>query len=320
VTRGPADRTPEQGFLHVAAVVRSDDELSEAATRWTREGVDAGDLVVVGGTPSFQQAVAEDFGDVDRVWFDDRVRPNGRRGPDALAAVLAMSQQAVQDGSGRLRVLAQVDQPDDGRVVREFACLESAANLMPIAAPTATLCIYDERRLPQELIRTAAATHPGLFTTEGVRANESFVDPHEFVRGLAVPREPLQDTVPLLAVDEATSLADLRHALGAELVRAVDDADRREDLHLAISEMAANAFRHGGRPVGARLWASGDRLVCTISDAGGGVDPLRGYWPAHGQDLGQGGMGLWLARKLCDHVDLMSDERGTTVRLATALR
>jgi hypothetical protein len=31
-------------------------------------------------------------------------------------------------------------------------------------------------------------------------------------------------------------------------------------------------------------------------------------------------MGLWLARKLCDHVDLISDERGTTVRLATALR
>ncbi len=57
-----------------------------------------------------------------------------------------------------------------------------------------------------------------------------------------------------------------------------------------------------------------------VTDGGGGVDPLRGYWPAHGQDLGRGGMGLWLARKLCDHVDLSSDPRGTTVRLATALR
>jgi len=319
VTGAPAHRPAEAGIFHVAALVRSDEELSGAAARWTREGIDAGDLVVIGGTPSFQQAVAEDFGDVDRVWFDDRVRPNGRRGPDALAAVLAMSEQALQNGSGRLRVLAQVDQPDDGRVVREFACLESAANLMPIAAPTATLCIYDERRLPQELMRTAAATHPGLFTVDGVRPSDAFVDPHEFVRGLPVPREPLQDTVPLLAVDDASSLADLRHALGAELVRTVDDADRREDLHLAISEMAANAFRHGGRPVGARLWASADRLVCTISDGGRGVDPLRGYWPAHGQDLSRGGMGLWLARKLCDHVDLMSDS-GTTVRLATALR
>src|SRR5215210_1515330 len=149
VTGAPAHRPAEAGIFHVAALVRSDEELSGAAARWTREGIDAGDLVVIGGTPSFQQAVAEDFGDVDRVWFDDRVRPNGRRGPDALAAVLAMSEQALQNGSGRLRVLAQVDQPDDGRVVREFACLESAANLMPIAAPTATLCIYDERRLPQ---------------------------------------------------------------------------------------------------------------------------------------------------------------------------
>jgi anti-sigma regulatory factor (Ser/Thr protein kinase) len=276
--------------------------------------------VVIGGTPSFQQAVAEEFGDDDRVTFDDRVRPNGRRGPDAMSAVIASSEEAARSGSGRLRVLAQVDQPDDPRIVREFACLEAASNLMPIEAPAATLCIYDERRLPSELVSTAAATHPNVFASDGVRPSDGYVDPHEFVRGLPVPREPLQDSLPLLAIDAASSLADLRHALGAQLVLAVHDRDRREDLHLAISEMAANAFRHGRRPVGARLWATEDRLVCTISDGGLGVDPLRGYWPAHGRDLSRGGMGLWLARKLCDHVDLISDGHGTTVRLATALR
>ncbi|HYH26541.1 MAG TPA: ATP-binding protein [Blastococcus sp.] len=58
--------------------------------------------------------------------------------------------------------------------------------------------------------------------------------------------------------------------------------------------------------------------VCTIRDAGAGpADPFAGYGPAHGEDLSAGGMGLWLARQLCDHVVLRRDERGSSVRLAT---
>src|SRR3712207_5800320 len=217
MTRALQDDAAHPEYVHVAAVVRSDPELLGVATRWAGEGIEAGDLVVVGGTPSFQQAVAEEFGDRDRISFDDRVRPNGRRGPDALAAVHALSQEAAWNGSGRLRVLAQVDQPDDDRVLREFACLESASNLMPVATPTSTLCIYDERRLPPDLVRTATATHPSLLGAGGMRPSDGFVHPTRYVRSLPLLREPLQDSVPLLAVDEATSLAELRHALGAEL-------------------------------------------------------------------------------------------------------
>ena len=311
--------TAGDGF-HAAALVDSDDQLVAEAARYVEAGIAAGDLVVIGGTPPFQQAMAEEFGDSDGVEFDDAVRLNGRRAPDAIGHCVQLSERAAGRGSGRLRILAHVDYSTDPRAIREFACFEAAANLMPTAAPTAVLCIYDTRRLAPELVRTASCTHSSIVAGGRVRSSDDFVDPHLFVRNLPVPAEPLQESAPLLAVDEATSLADLRHALGAELVGAVEDLDQREDVHLAISEMAANAFRHGGRPVGARLWASADRLVCTISDGGSGVDPLRGYWPAHGRDLGRGGMGLWLARKLCDHVDLVSDERGTTVRLATAVR
>ena len=60
-------------------------------------------------------------------------------------------------------------------------------------------------------------------------------------------------------------------------------------------------------------------LVCTITDAGSRFDdPLAGFVPAHGYDLSRGGMGLWLARKLWDHVDLESGPGGFTVRLSTA--
>ena len=89
----------------------------------------------------------------------------------------------------------------------------------------------------------------------------------------------------------------------------VPDRDLQGDLHLAASEIAANAFRHGVRPVSARVWAEGDRLVCVISDRGTSYsDPFSGFAPAHGSDLARGGMGLWLARKLWDHVDVLPSD------------
>jgi anti-sigma regulatory factor (Ser/Thr protein kinase) len=85
--------------------------------------------------------------------------------------------------------------------------------------------------------------------------------------------------------------------------------------------MTSNAVRHGHPPIGLRLWTSSGRLVCAITDRGPGWgDPFAGYGPAHGDDLSRGGMGLRLARQLCDHVDISSDRTGTTVRLTTKLQ
>jgi anti-sigma regulatory factor (Ser/Thr protein kinase) len=93
------------------------------------------------------------------------------------------------------------------------------------------------------------------------------------------------------------------------------------DFVLALDEMTSNAFRHGRPPVDVRLWGGDDRLVCTVRDTGPGpVHPFVGYGPAHGEDLARGGMGLWLARQLTDHVEVEHDAVGVTVRLTSYLR
>jgi anti-sigma regulatory factor (Ser/Thr protein kinase) len=57
-----------------------------------------------------------------------------------------------------------------------------------------------------------------------------------------------------------------------------------------------------------------------VRDSGRGYDdPLAGFQPAHGEDLAHGGMGLWLARKLWDSVDLLPRRPGLTVRMSTEL-
>ena len=59
--------------------------------------------------------------------------------------------------------------------------------------------------------------------------------------------------------------------------------------------------------------------MATIRDSGSGLDdPFAGYGPAHGEDLSHGGMGLWLARQLCDHVAIRRGEHGVSVRLSTS--
>ncbi len=94
-----------------------------------------------------------------------------------------------------------------------------------------------------------------------------------------------------------------------------------EDFLIAMDEMTSNAVRHGQPPVDVRLWISSDRVVCTITDRGPGWgDPFAGYGPAHGEDLSHGGMGLWLARQLFDHVDISAGTNDMTVRLTTRIR
>jgi anti-sigma regulatory factor (Ser/Thr protein kinase) len=188
-------------------------------------------------------------------------------------------------------------------------------------APVSAICLYDRRRLPADVVASAAATHPVLVGGQTWTTNPAFQDPGVYVPSLPLPRAPVEDGDPVFAIEDAPTLAGLRHQLGAVIASLVSDRDQQEDLHLAASEIAANAFRHGVRPVSARVWADGDRVICVISDRGTSYnDPLSGFVPAHGPDLSHGGMGLWLARKLWDHVDVLPADQGLSVRLSTRLR
>jgi anti-sigma regulatory factor (Ser/Thr protein kinase) len=309
-------------WAHAAAVIDSDEGLAATAASYLRPAIEQGDLAVVGCRRPVADLIVDALGDLSRfLVFDERICLFAVRAPEAFARNKQLATQAAERGSGRLRLLAQVDFGDHPRDVREGQCFEAAANVLRPPIPMSSLCLYDARRLPKDLVSSARATHPYLVEDDRRVVSHDFVAPADLIRRLPVPREPVEDLEPLLAVDDAPTLAGLRHAIARVLDTAVHDREQREDLHLACSEMAANAFRHGGRPVSARVWASPDRMVVTITDSGSGFDdPLYGYWPAHGDDLGKGGMGLWLARKLCDHVDLQPGPGGLTVRLNTALR
>ncbi|SCX58105.1 Anti-sigma regulatory factor (Ser/Thr protein kinase) [Klenkia marina] len=300
--------------VHALAAPADDDELVAVALDWARRGEAEGDLVVAAVLPWLAEHLRAALPGVE---VAELCAPTPR-GPEGIAWQLAVHARAQAEGR-RLRVVGQV-LGDDRRGWDECVRSEAAYEHILGRAHTATLCLYD-RRTPSDVLDEALRVHPHRMVGGRVVDNAGHVEPATFVSSLGVPAEPVQQGEPVLAIDDAPSLADLRHALATALRGRLGHRDADDDVHLAASEIAANAFRHGVRPVSARVWASAQRVVVSISDGGQAfVGPLAGYRPAHGDDLSRGGMGLWLARKLCDHVDLEQTERGLTVRLTTAVR
>jgi serine/threonine-protein kinase RsbW len=88
---------------------------------------------------------------------------------------------------------------------------------------------------------------------------------------------------------------------------------------LAVNEITTNAVRHAGGQGQLQLWRLGDDLWCRVLDDGPGIAPsrLRDERPAPGHIAGRG---LWLARRICDSVDIETDRSsGTRVLLRYAL-
>ncbi|NYJ05544.1 anti-sigma regulatory factor (Ser/Thr protein kinase) [Geodermatophilus daqingensis] len=300
----------------------SDAELVDVALSYLEEGLRTGDLTVLSCTQETEELLRRELGAGARgLESDPGLIPQDTRPPDVFTHLRQYAHRATQGGTSRLRVLAEVPAARDPLQVREVIRVEAAVNSVMADLPVTNLCVYDSRRLSPDLVASARDTHPVLATGATWAANEAYSDPASYIRALPSPRPSEESLAPIVVVDDAPSLPDLRHRLIGALPALVRDEVQLEDLRLGISEVAANAFRHGKRPVSGRLWSVGREVICTITDSGTTFDnPLAGFIPAHGFDLGRGGMGLWLARKLFDHVDLFPGPTGFTVRLSTTLR
>jgi anti-sigma regulatory factor (Ser/Thr protein kinase) len=157
-----------------------------------------------------------------------------------------------------------------------------------------------------------------LHNGTGREPNRAYRDPVEVLRStVGTPTDPLERrTPPAFEVVDPGDLHALRRDLGTALGPAQLPGTRRNDLVAAASEIVINALVHGRAPVGVRLWTTPGRALIAVRDAGDGFDDaFAGYLPPGTGH--EGGMGLWLARQLCDHVDTVRQEGGFVVRLTS---
>jgi anti-sigma regulatory factor (Ser/Thr protein kinase) len=304
------------GFVHDALLFGSSDELTGVAAPFLLEGLAAGDAAVLAVGPDRTAPLLAALGHDPRVLVLERHALYRSRTPTAITTFRRLAAEHAAPGR-RVRVVGETDFGTTVADQREWQRYEAVINEAFAASPLWGLCVFDTR-LPEPVLETARHTHPHLRTPAGRGANPGYVDPARYLTTLPVPDEPLEATPPALAADDVTDFIGLRHTVRERLAAVDGPADLIEDFLLAVDEMASNGVRHGSPPVGLRLWTTPGTLVCTISDSGRGWDdPFAGYGPAHGTDLSHGGMGLWLARQLCDHVAIRRDERGNSVRLTS---
>ena len=324
----PADclRSGDRGYRHDGFLYDDDAHLVRVAAPFLLDGLAAGEPVVVTATPRTAGVLRDAVGAHPRLHVFERAAGSRERTPTAITALRRLAESYAVEGS-RLRLVGEVDFGPTERDWIEWQRFESVINEALADWPLWGLCLFDTQQLPQSLLESAVASHPVLVRPDGApAANPAFVDPAVYLRNLPVPDEPLEATAPRLTAPDVSDFTGLRHALARELAGTGGNPDLLEDFGLAVDEMVSNAVRHGRPPVGLRLWTAADRIVCTISDGGPGWDDaFAGYGPAHGDDLSRGGMGLWLARQLCDHVDISgghgaAGDAGVQVRLTVMLR
>ena len=303
-------------YVHDALLYDTSEQLVQVAAPFLLEGVADGDAAVIAtsaGTADLLREAVDGHPDVHVMERDDIYRA---RTPAAITTLRRLAEQRTSTGARRVRVVGEVAFGATERDWLEWQRYEAVVDVALAAWPLWGLCLFDTQHLPEPLLASALRTHRRLATVRGSEENPHFTEPADYLRALPVPHEPLEATVPRLHASHIADFASLRHALATELAGVPAHEDVVQDFLLAVDEMTSNALRHGGRPIDLRLWIGSDRMVCTIGDRGTGWDdPFAGYGPAHGDDLSRGGMGLWLARQLCDHVDITSDADGARVRL-----
>jgi anti-sigma regulatory factor (Ser/Thr protein kinase) len=313
---GKATSTGTCRHTHDALLYDSPGQLVEIAVPFLLQGLDAGDAAVIATGAGTADLLREAIGGHPGLHVLERGDVYRTRTPAAITTFRRLAELRASEGARRVRVVGEVDFGPTERNWLEWQRYEAVVNDALAGWPLWGLCVFDTQRLPEPLLATALHTHPHLATARGREDNPHFTEPAEYLRALPVPDEPLDATVPRLHASHVADFASLRRALATELAGVPADSDVVQDFLLAVDEMTSNALRHGGRPIDLRLWIGTERIVCTIGDRGTGWDdPFAGYGPAHGDDLSHGGMGLWLARQLCDHVDITTGPDGAQVRL-----
>jgi anti-sigma regulatory factor (Ser/Thr protein kinase) len=300
---------------HSALVYTGPGEFVTAVAGFIREGLSAGERAWVIAAPPMLEALQADLGqDAGDVDFTDAGSAYRRQ---ATAARVMIDYLSGHRG-GRCRVVAEQDLSRRGRAeIDDYLRMEAAANSVFGRYPVSILCPYDAGALPEDVLTGCLQTHPQLLTDHGLEPNAEFIDSGAYITTrLAVTEPPLDaDSFACLREVDLAAARPFVRARAAQRGLAGDACDR---LVQAVTEVLTNALKHGKPPRRMYVYTEGGVLVCHVHDSGAGLrNHLATYLPP-GPGTGPG-RGLWVARQLCDSVEIATDATGTHVRLLTAL-
>jgi len=307
---------PHDGFLHSALIYGSDDAFMDGALPFIEDGMREGEPTLVAvnhrNVENLRSALGGEPAGVTLLSVDEWY--------ETSAGTRDKSRRWVTEnaGSGRARLMGEPswDLANDAKV-RDWARHESVINVAFADLPVTSICPYDSRVLPAEIVEHAESTHPHIAGADGLTESARYEDPDDFCRRLnSKVKRPEGEPTAVLEFN----LADLRVVRRIVTTMAVASGiagSRADELALAVNEIASNAVVHGRPPACLRIWQRDDELICEVSDDGDGIkDVLAGQLTPPPQGIG--GRGIWLSRMLCDAVEIRNGVGCTVSIHATA--
>ncbi len=302
-----------QALRHEALFYAGEDSFLSAALPFIRDGVGAGEPVLVAVSPEKIELLRSRLdGAAGAVTFAD-MHDLGRN----PALIIPEWEEFIArnaTGGRRVRGLGEPIWPERSQPeVVECGHHESLLNLAFADGPEAWfLCAYDTHTLRPDVLRAAAESHPLIDDHGTQRESSLYVEPKEAGAPFdgPLPDPPAQaDELPF---DSPDDLGTARRFVADRAAGEVIDPERADGLVLAVDELVTNSLRHGGGSGVLRAWHEDEDVVCEVADAGTISDPLVGRLrPSLDKP---GGRGLWIANHFCDLLQIRSSRAGTRVR------
>ena len=309
----PIRAQSRETFAHEALLYAGVDSFVEGCAAFIREGVAAGEPVLVVVAAHKIALLREELkGDADHVHFAD------------MADVGMNPARIIPAWQDFVDRHLRVDQPVRGigepiwagRTATELVECQRHEALLNVAFAYAPawqlLCPYDTSNLPDAVIDEALRNHPIVVNGTTRYASDRFRGVKEFERPFDAPL-PEPPTDALVIPFDRHGLADGRYLVYARAADAGLSTARTSDLVLAVNEILTNSVRHGGGTGVLRIWQDNGSVVCEVEDAGSIADPLA---DRRKPDPNRpGGRGLWMANQLCDLVQIRARPSGNLVRM-----
>ncbi len=308
-------RATHRGYRHEAVYYRGGDEFLEMVAPFVRDGVNAGQPVMVAVIAARQAALRAELGPAaDEVEFVDM----SDLGRNPARIIPAWQDFVARHADGPVRGVGEPIWAGRRHAeVEECHLHESLLNLaIGPGTPLWLLCPYDRDSLDSAVIDEAARSHPVIVEPRVYRGSTTYGGAYHavelFGRQLPPPGEPARH----LMVDRSAG----HHV--SDWVRRWAEASgvprrRAAGLAAVVRSVALSAEAYTGRGQMLQLWQQGSDLVCQLHDSTPVSDPMIGRRPP-GQDNSRG-RALRAAHEVCDLVQVRSNTSGTTVRVHTWL-
>jgi anti-sigma regulatory factor (Ser/Thr protein kinase) len=306
----------DRAFDHAVLFYGSDEEFLAGTVPLLQGGIEAGEPSLVAVRRSRSELLRRELGSAaEEVEFVD-MEVVGRN-PARIIPVWRDFLERAGPGTA-VRGVGEPVWP--GRDAAELGECQRHEQLLNLAfgrgREWSLLCPYDTAGLDDDVLAVAYESHAHAICEGNQIESPAWSggpDSHAPFAG-TLPAAPADATA--LKFDRGR-LSAVRDAVGRESAAASLSSERRADLVVAVSELAANSVLHGGGRGTLRVWREPAALLVEILDRGTIEQPLVGRLrPGLEQE---GGRGLWMVNQLCDLVQIRSGPDGSAVRLRMSL-